>query len=161
VSGTNSDQSSWWPWPGLVIVLLAVNASGMGVLLYASSRNGAPAAEPEAYERGLQADRRAVERAASDRLGWNVAAELENGVLRIRFSQASGEAVVVDSAWAETIHRSESGQWERVTLEREDSGAVSAVLTRWKPGSYEVRITAVRGSDRFVRSVVVGTGSRA
>ena len=155
-------KTSWWPWPGLVVVLLAVNAGGTGALIYAACRNGTPASEPDFYQRGLETDRRASERAASDRLGWKAAATIESGVLRVTVTGATGDAVVVESAWAEVIHRSEKGQWERVDLTRDEAGGVRGVLARWAPGMYEVRVHASQsGGVRFVRTLVVKAGIRA
>ncbi len=144
------------------MVLLAINAGGTGALIYAACRNGSPASEPDFYQRGLETDRRAGERAASEQLGWNAAASIENGVLRVVLTRANGEAIAVDSAWAEVIHRSESGKWERVTLTRDEAGGVRGVLARWEPGSYEVRVNVFSGggSVRFVRTMVVKSGAR-
>lgn len=155
---TSSEAKRFWPWPGMIFVLLGANALGTGALIYFAHKNGTPAAEIDFYARGAENDQRVSDRTASERLGWNASATIEPGMLRVSLADAGGKPVKIDSAAAEVIHRSESGRWQRVTFDVTEPGVAVALFDGVHAGSYEVRFEAKCQGERFIKVLIVRAG---
>lgn len=153
-----SETKGFWPWPGMIFALLGANALGTGALIYFAHKDGTPAAEIDFYARGAENDQRVADRTASQRLGWKAAAVIEPGMLRVSLADAEGKPVKIDSASAEVIHRSESGRWQRMSLDVGEPGVATASFDGVHAGSYEVRFEAKCNGERFVKSMIVRVG---
>jgi nitrogen fixation protein FixH len=151
-------RSKGWYWPVGLTALLLGSAGANIALVFITSRDASFAVEPNYYAKALAWDERMAQQARSQELGWSVALRVEPAVERHRMRVA---ARLVDRAGA-TV------QGARVDVEAFHNARASHILVAAlatageeyaaelpldRPGLWEFRLRATRGSDIFVATL--------
>lgn len=147
-------------WPGMIFVLLGVNAGVVGVTIYAAVTDRSFAVEPEYYRRALEWNQTARQRERNAALGWAVevasltprGAALHVGVrVKDRGGAPVSGAQVAVLAFAET----RAGCRYEATLAEGEAGAYTGDLPATEPagGLWQVRVAVSRGGDLYTAAV--------
>ena len=141
----------WWV-RGVVAVLAGVVALNVWVIRLAASGGGVNA-EPDYYRKAVAWDAEQAAAVASAALGWHATAAVaartgDHTVLRLTLVDAEGTpvrdaAISVTARWNGDATEALTG----AAVAHDGIWSVALPLTR--AGLHEVRITAVRGGDRF------------
>ncbi|MFG0316370.1 MAG: FixH family protein [Planctomycetota bacterium JB042] len=154
-------------WVGLVVLLLGMSVVIQGTALFLANSDPSFAVE-EDYERKAAAwDDLARRRRASDALGWAADVSTRAGdrrgdaVVRVSLADRNGLPVEAAEVVVETFHNARASRVLTDVLRTTDApGVYEATLPMRRPGLWELRITATRGEDVFLRtlrkSVLVG-----
>lgn len=144
-------RGAWWPVAigGVLTVTVVANV----FLLRAASAPGATATEPDSYRRAMAWDSVAAEAARSASIGWSADAALTRQGSRLRLAivlrDASGAILHDAQVSVIAIHNLESTHRATVSLLPVGDG-YDALLPSKRAGLWELRITAVRGADRWI-----------
>lgn len=153
-------MSPWIPkhriWPTIIIAVLVIDVAVGFVLMRVANSDPHAAVEPDYYQKAVDWDSTMAQARRNAALGWQVKpalgaisaahdANLELGIVDGTGAMVRGAVVEVEAvqvAHAEEVVR---GQ----LAEGGDSSGYSARLPFGRPGLWEVRIVATRGSDRY------------
>jgi nitrogen fixation protein FixH len=144
-------------WPLALVAVLALTVTANVWLLWAANDEQSRALEPDYYRKALAWDSTMAEASRSVALGWRLSASIESagapgGRLLVTLSDSSGRPIEGAALTATTTPIAHADRAGRVAL-RETAGGYQAEFPLVYQGLYEIRIEAVRGSDRFVTSV--------
>ncbi len=143
-------------WPLLVIGLLAGHALAITFVLLIATRDQSFSTEPDYYQKALNWDETAAQRATNEKLGWQVELTLDDKigpigerVLRCALRDATG-AAVADAQVSVTAFPHARGQ-QRVSTELHETpdGRYASSVRFHRKGLWEFRLTARRGDDTF------------
>lgn len=150
-------------WPIAVAAILAITVIGDVWVAVIASRDEAFAVEPDYYQKAVAFDDELALRAASARLGWQVAPVLQlgrpgqPGSVSITLRDSAGVPVTGARVDLLAMHNARASRQLASTLTERGDGAYSAPLAAERPGEWELRFVVTRASDRFaVRSRVDG-----
>jgi nitrogen fixation protein FixH len=157
-AGTVRPRSGRW-WPMLIVSLLGMNASIVGVTVYFAFSDKSAATEPDYYAKALDFDSTIRQREASARLGWTAAPMLratkdgKSMELAITLVDREDRPVTGATVSAIAFASARSGQRQAISLVAVDSlsGVYAAPLGIDRSGRWNIRITATRGGDTFMR----------
>ena len=141
-------QSALWPIAvgGVLFVTVAANV----VLLVLAGDPHASAVEPDYYAKAIALDSTRAEETRSDALGWTAAALIDRGQgVRIHLRDRSGKPVDGATVRVVAIHNLEPDQRPEATLEGVGGGLYLGAMPLRRAGTWELRIHAVRGPERF------------
>jgi len=157
-----------WRWPLAVAGLLSLHASLCLVALGLASIDPSFAVEPGYYEKAVAWDAAREARAASDRLGWSVRLAIgpRTGLfgdrrLELRIAASGGTPVDAGRVTAVLFAHARARHRVELDLVREASGRYATSARMPRGGTWELRLAAERGADRFVRTLVVEVPDRA
>lgn len=139
-------------WPAAVVALLGLNVCVCTVTVIAATRIAAPAgAEPDYYEKALNWDETARERAASEALGWTAslaAAPTPDGARRLTLVLRDRDGLPVEAASVEAeVFHPRLGARRTLRLEPLSGGLYAGAAPLEAAGLWEVRLRAERGAD--------------
>jgi nitrogen fixation protein FixH len=141
-------------WPVAIVAVLGLTVAANALVFWAARDRNAAAVEPDYYRKGVRWDSTLAEERQSARLGWRAEAELggldpAGAPLTVRLSGPDGApldgAAVVDTA----IHNLDALHHVTARLEPRGGGTSGVRLPLRHAGLWELRLEAVRGSDRF------------
>jgi len=150
----------WVPWAiaGSFLIVFGVN----GALAYFALKSDTGLVSEHPFELGNGYNRVLQEAAAEDALGWRGAATFSpahglTGSIIATLHDASDLPLAGLSVTATVVRPVEPLPPQVLTLDATGRGEYAAPITLLRPGQWELRITAKRGSDmfQFVRRVVV------
>ncbi len=144
-----------WTWPAAIIGLILFGMTMTFGLLFASRVDGGPEVIPGYYDKAVAWDEIAATRAASRALGWTVDVEhAENSTLQLELLDRNGEPVP-DAQGTLTLTRPHEATFSEVIPFRVDASGTATDLTVSAHGAglWDVRIDAMRGSDRFIHEL--------
>lgn len=148
-------------WPKVVFGLIGLNMVIVGVTVYAATSDATFGVEPEYDRRAMAWDDVKRDRSRSEALGWRVEATAEGGSLVIRVKDAGGSPVADAVVRAEVFHALRPSDRRSTDLVERSPGEYAGALGMTRPGSWEVRLSARRGGDRFVADTRVEAGHGA
>lgn len=140
-------------WIVFVVGLLVANAVAMGWLV-AESGDPSPRVLPDYYRKAVAWDDVAAARGASAALGWTATVRLGDG-LEVELRDRDGAPVPGAAVEATIRHQSRADHVLRASPVEAAPGRYAAVVGLARPGLHVVELSAVRGTDRFVTTVVV------
>ncbi len=147
-------RGAWWPVA--IGGVLAVTVVANGFLLRAASAPGATATEPDSYHRAIAWDSVAAAVAQAAALGWSAEARMTRQGARLRvdvaLTDASGAPIRDAIVMVTAIHNLESTHRATVALAPVPNG-YAALLPSSRAGLWELRITAVRGTDHWMTAL--------
>ncbi len=162
---TTSIRSSGALWAWLPVLLLGSMLAGLGTLTYIAVDDPHFALEPNYYDKAVHWDQaRAAER-RSDQTGLSV--ELapllaSRGVAEVRLElrDRAGQPVPGASVSIEAFPNAYANHVERLTLREVGAGQYVAELRGAVVGLWELRVTALRGAERFHQVLRRDVGKR-
>lgn len=152
-----------WPWAMALVLGLTI---GGNLLVFRLARGDASfAVEPDYYAKAVAWDSTRALEARSDALGWTIEAALtpaEGGLhLMITLHTAGGTAVEGATVSVEATHNARASRILSHTLRSSSPGTWEGLLPSSRSGLWEVRVTATRGRDHFLRTLRLDTSSPA
>lgn len=142
-------------WPFFLVALLAANFVGVGVLVWVANSDRSFFVEPDYHRKALRWNERMARQRQSRQLGWRVDVSLrrmsgDQARVEARISDGRGAPVEGAAVHIETFHKARAARVLQADLvEAREPGAYAALLRMWRPGLWEVRVTAQRGTQRF------------
>ena len=135
-------------WPVIVCTLLAVPVVANGYLMYRANSDPSFAIVPDYYKKALAWDAHRAEVAASTALGWHVA--IEHGPsLRLHVADKDGLPVDGAAVTVEAFHNADANHVQTAHLVAAPDHSYAAPLRFDRRGLWELRVSVVRGVDRF------------
>lgn len=141
--------SRFFPWifvAGMAVVI-AVN----GVLVYFALGTWSGLVVERPYERGIQYNRLLEAATRQDRLGWQFSIVLENAGesthIVVQAMDAAGTPLSGLSLRAAIERPVEKEEHGTVMLGEQEPGRYAASLERLRPGQWQTRLIAERGTD--------------
>ena len=149
-----------WYWPWLIVALLAATAAGQGVMLYAATHDPTMAIEPDYYRKAVNWDSQMAQDASNLALGWTAQARVgavgtDGADVVVRLADAAGAPVAGALVRVTAIHNLDGARHVEGTLVQGAAGSYAARLPLHRAGLWELRVDAVRGSERFTASLRV------
>lgn len=146
-------------WPAIIIVSLAANVVFGIVLAHVASRGSSLTVEPDYYRKAVLWDSTLAQERRNAALGWRVAPALtpvggaRSAVLSLAMRDSvgapvSGAVVHVDAR--QVAHADENLV---ATLVADSAGGYSGALPMVRPGLWEVRVDAARGTEHFTTTL--------
>ncbi len=142
-------------WPAIIIAVLVVDVAVGFVMMRVAADDPHAAIEPDYYHKAVTWDSTLAQSQRNRALGWTLEASLgaisprHEAPLTLRLSDASGEAVTGATLQVQAMQVAHAGEIVHATLTAAGDGGYVADLPMTRPGLWELRIVATRGSDRF------------
>jgi nitrogen fixation protein FixH len=145
-----------WYWPALLGALMAVVIGANLILIVFATTDPSFAVERDYYRKALAWDDKREQDRINAELGWTLTFEVApsrapDGTSRLaaRLLDAAGQEIADARVSLETFHNARAARILRTELVRGEDGAYSADLPLFRPGLWEFRFEARRGTDRF------------
>ena len=151
-------------WAFVPAGLITIMLGGLLTMATIAGRDPGFALEPDYYAKAVRWDEQQAQQATNLRLGWQLVphvaprdGERKTTVL-VDLKDARGQAVSGATLKLEAFANARAGT--RITRELRESGAGSygTELPPARDGLWELRFSAVRGSERFTRTLRVELG---
>lgn len=140
-------------WPIAITVVLAVTVGANIFLLRVATEPNAYATEPDYYRKAVAWDSTAAAERASAATGWTgdatIVARGRRLEIRLRFVDAAGAPVTGAAVHVTAIHNLAAATPSELIATPAPDGGYVATLPVAREGLWELRVTAVRGGDRF------------
>lgn len=162
----NSKTSSLWAFAPAV--LLTSMVGGLGTMAYIASSDPSFAVERDYYKKAVHWDEQRAQESLNLKLGWRIEAREERRDTRtglteftFRVSDMRGEPVRNGELTVTTFHNARAGETVERTTKESAPGEYKLQLPMKRPGLWELRLSIVRPSERFTRTLrleVAGEG---
>lgn len=150
-----------WLWPAIIAgVLIASAGSNIAVMLVARN-DPAFAVEPDYYGKAVRWDDAMAQERRNAALGWqahgglSLTHDAEVGKVTVTLQDAAGVPLEGATVSVEAMHNARAADRREVTLVPMRPGVYWAPIDATRPGEWELRLTAVRGDERYTRSLRV------
>ena len=147
-------KSRGWYWPVGLASLLVGSAAANIALVVITSRDASFAVEPNYYAKALAWDERMAQQARSAALGWSIALRVEPTAahdrmqVTARLVDRTGAPIADAQVAVEAFHNARASRM--LTAALAPSGeAYAALMPLDRPGLWEFRLRATRGSEVF------------
>ncbi|MGE5176937.1 MAG: FixH family protein [Hyphomicrobiales bacterium] len=144
-------------WPAAVIAALGVTVIANVAILIASSDPRKSGVERDYYAKAVAWDTTAAERGRSVALGWSADARLSpdpaGARVRISLADRAGAPLTGARVSLEAIHNFDPEHPATGLLPETEPGVYAATLPLHHRGLWELRVTAIRGTNRFFTSL--------
>jgi nitrogen fixation protein FixH len=146
-------------WPGLVYLLLGMNAGIVGVTMYFASADPSFFIEPDYYQKAVDWDQTIRQREANAQLGWTIEvteAEDEHGgrgAWSAHIIDRSGNAVESANVEVTAFHSLRAAERHRETLVEAAPGHYASSKRLSMPGLWQFQFTVLRGHHRCTHSL--------
>jgi nitrogen fixation protein FixH len=141
-------------WPLALGAVLALTVIANIWLLWAANDDQHLAFEPDYYRKAVAWDSTVARGERSRALGWTAAVALGNdGHLTVQLADAAGNPVDSVLVAVEVIPVAHANRAETASLQTASPGRAEADIRLVYPGLHELRVTALRGQDRFTTTV--------
>jgi len=145
----------WWPLSIAGVLGLTVVANGF--LLYVATKTDTEAVEPDYYRKAVNWDSAMAQARENVALAWQVQGRLDpGGELTLRLTDSTGAPLDGARVAVEGFALAQAAEFYHATLALESAGTYEGTIPRPHGGLHEVRVTVIRGSDRFT-AVLRGT----
>jgi nitrogen fixation protein FixH len=145
-----------WYWPFLVVGLLAAGVGGNIYFLARAIGDPSFAVEPDYYAKGVDWNAHQAQARANAELGWIVTlevapAELATGRARLvaKLTDRDGRSVPGAAVVLEAFHNARAADVLTATLAETPEHSYTAEVPIVRPGLWEFRVAATRGSETF------------
>jgi len=148
-----------WYWPVAIVALLVGGAAANIAFMIVANRDATFAVEPDYYRKAVDWDRTMAQEARNVELGWQVSARLEpvdGGRARLvaRVADRDGHPVSDAAVVVEAFPSARARDIASFTLAPAGpDGTYAVMLTRARPGLWELRLRATRGEQVFTRTL--------
>jgi nitrogen fixation protein FixH len=151
-----------WAW--MPVALLGSLSAGLGVMISIAVNDPSFAVEPAYYQHALNWDARRAEEEQSRALGWAVDWQIlpsgtsnstQIALLRLRAQDVSNAPISGATAHISAFHNARAAHVQELNLREESPGIYSAPLAVLRPGIWQLRLQANRGSERFLQTLSV------
>lgn len=141
-------------WPLALVAVLAMTVAANVWLLWAANDDQHLAFEPDYYRKAVNWDSTMAQAERSRSLGWDATVTLgADGHLAVRLADAAGQPVDGATIAVEVIPVAHADRARTVLLDPAPAGAAGADIPLVYSGLHELRVTATRGTDRYVTTV--------
>lgn len=141
-------------WPLALVAVLALTVIANVWLLFAASDDQHLAFEPDYYRKAVAWDSTVARAERSRSLGWVAAVTLgADGHLTVQLADSAGRPVDSAAATVEVIPIAHANRTLTIPLSRSGPGRSEAAVPLVYSGLHELRLTAVRGPDRYTTTV--------
>lgn len=139
-------------WPLIVVAFLGLSVGANVALIYYASTDPTFAVERDYYQKAIDWDETAAERAASRRLGWS--AELVAAPSRLEVTLRDERGSVIPGAWVEVeaFPYVRGNQVTQGELRERSPGRYELEGSFQPSGMWEIRLRAEVGEDTFVQT---------
>jgi nitrogen fixation protein FixH len=150
-------------WPLMIGGLLSIPFIVGAVAIAKTAGDPSFAIEPDYYQKAVRWDDEVAQRQANRALGWRVVYDVQRGekrpVLTAKLTDGAGNDVVGADVAIATSHNARGNAVVSAKLLAAPEG-YSAPVELFRPGLWEVRLTATRGKDVFtdIQHIDVGEG---
>jgi nitrogen fixation protein FixH len=146
-------------WPIGIAAALLLSAGSNIIMMFIAKADPAFAIEPDYYQKAVAWDATMAQERTNTTLGWRAAATIElasphtPGRITVTLRDMQGQVIPDATATIEAMHNARASQRYEVALSPDGYGAYTAPIDAHRPGQWEVRVTASRGTDRFTQSL--------
>ena len=151
-------KSRGWYWPVGLAALLVGSAAANIALAFITSRDASFAVEPNYYAKALAWDERMAQEARNEALGWSLALRVDPTAARDRMAvtarlvDRAGDPIQGARVDVEAFHNARASRI--LTTALAPSGeAYAAMMPIDRPGLWEFRLRATRGSEVFAATL--------
>lgn len=145
-----------WVWPAIVVGLLSAHAALCGITIVLATGDPSSAVEPDYYQKALRWDERAAELRAGAALGWtlnvdvaSVASVRGERVVRCRLYDRDAQPIDDATLHATIFHHARGADRTTLAFEPVGGGAYEVSAKLRKAGTWEFRLAAERGDERY------------
>jgi len=146
-------NSRWrfWPWPGLIVAMLAANAAIVGATIFLAVSDKSFAVEPDYYRKAMSWDQTATQRQLNADLGWIVEIPDAHSGQPIALRLLDRDRHVVRGAEVDIVafHNATANDLLKATLLEIEPGLYRSDETLARAGSWEIRVVARQGTQIF------------
>jgi nitrogen fixation protein FixH len=148
-------------WPIGIATILLLSAGANILVMFIARADPAFAVEPDYYQKAVGWDATMAQQRANTILGWQADASLvlatpsTPGSVTVTLRTATGDVVEDAVVSVEAMHNARASQRYESTLTPGGDGRYSGAMDAHRPGQWEVRVTAVKGTNRFTQSLRV------
>lgn len=148
-------------WPLLVIGLLSGQLLVCSAIIYFANADPSMAVEPQYYEKALAWNHEAAQRERNRRLGWRVKALLESSAsagafdICLTLHDPRDQPIRGATVGVTAFPHLRSRERRSIALQEQADGTYIATLPAARPGLWELRVRASRGSDEFSETLTV------
>lgn len=137
-------------WPVSIVGVLGLTVIANGFLLYEATRPGTEAVEPDYYRKAVNWDSAMAQARENVALGWRVEGRLEpGGRLTLSLTDAVGAPLAGAQVAVEGFALAQASRVYHAILGIDPAGRYQGAVPSPRRGLHEVRVTVVRGRDRF------------
>ena len=146
-------------WPIGIATILLLSAGSNIMVMFIAKADPAFAVEPDYYQKAVTWDATMEQQRLNTSLGWQATGSLALATPgtpgRVSVSLVGpGNTPIGDAVVAvEAMHNARASQRYEASLMPDGAGRYAAALDAHRPGEWEVRVTATRGSERFTQSL--------
>ena len=141
-------------WPLALGAVLGITVLANIWLLWAANDDQHLAFEPDYYRKAVAWDSTVAQGERSRALGWTATVGLgTDGHLTVQLADAAGNPVDSVLVAVEVIPVAQANRAEIAPLQIASPGRAEADIRLVYPGLHELRVTALRGKDRFTTTV--------
>ncbi len=142
-------------WPTAIIAVLVIDVAVGFVMMRVAADDPHAAIEPEYYQKAVAWDSTMAQSHRNTALGWTLESSLgaitpgREAPLTLRLHDAHGDAVVGATLQVEAMQVAHADEVVHATLTAAGDSTYVTALPMARPGLWELRVVATRGSDRF------------
>jgi nitrogen fixation protein FixH len=142
----------FWPWPGMIFLLLASNVAIVLTCVYVATSDRSFSIEPDYYRKAVHWDRSVAQRQRNSALGWNMTVA---PAAPIAARLVDHDAQPIGGAQIEVVafHNAHSGNRLETMLEEIEPGLYRSAEVLTRSGSWELRFTAKVGGETFTQNL--------
>lgn len=143
-------------WALFPVLLLSATAVAMVVVVSLALDDKGFSVERDYYKKAVAFDAELQQRKRNDELGWRLAVEpIVNGdaVIRVSLLDRERRPIAGASISGEAFAVARSQRQEQLAFTESQAGAYEARLSSRRSGLWELRLTAILGSDRFTKVI--------
>ena len=140
-------------WPVLLVGLLVLGVGANLVLLVVATGDPSFAVERDYYRKGVEWDRTLAQQRADALLGWTLACAVRAGTVEVTLRDAAGVPIPGATVSLEGFHNARAAQIVTAALADAGEGTYRARAPIARPGLWELRFRAVRGTDVYTQTV--------
>ncbi len=150
-TAANKTRGGWWPFPGLIFVLLATNISIVSITALYAVSDTSFAIEPDYYKQAVNWDQTVAQRERNRDLGWAAVmpTSISSQPVVLRLHDRAGQPVSGARVEMIAFHNAHSGNRLSTSLVEIDPGMYRSTESLVRSGSWEVRISATRAGETF------------
>ncbi len=158
---TRPPQTFWrrYGWPIGIVAALTLSAAANIFVMFVAKADPAFAVEPDYYQKAVAWDATMEQQRTNATLAWRATAALtratpsQPGRITVALFDATGAPIGDAQVQIEAMHNARASQRYEASLAPTRDGSYSSNIDAHRPGQWEVRVTAIRGNDRFTQSL--------
>jgi nitrogen fixation protein FixH len=154
-------------WPTIIVGVLVIDVAVGFAMMRVAADDPHAAIEPDYYQKAVIWDSTLAQSHRNAVLGWTLESVLgaitpgHEAPLTLRLHDGRGDAVVGATLQVEAMQVAHAGDIVHATLTARGDSDYVAALPMTRPGLWELRIVATRGSDRFTADLRLDASTTA